>query len=496
MPNINVTLGDAGIRPVGEPSQATIGIAGTAPNAKTDGIFSKGGAIQYNKPFYLGGRQDAPGADLLGVETDGSVKTPSGTLYEVLNGIYAQGIVAVQMVIVEEGAAEANAFGATHYKAAPAAATDWAIISGKLNIGATYGSLSQPVKDSINALGPGDTIEFVSGNETYTLLVTASPSSGSTNNQIPVEYIGDAPASIADGALTLTITKDTFTRRNLLGSEADETGIYALLAADPKPKILCVGTDLANRIAGGNADKVSAGLVSLAEKLDGVAVLDGPNTTTADAIIAAGLYGSNAAYMIDPGINTADGNVLASPSVAGAIAVNDALNGFWTSPSGQVLEGVLGLQRAVSHGFTGSQAELLNNAGLATILQRGGFILSGNKNVGTDISYQFISIYRTTMAIKQAMQESMLWALNRNITARYFEVVTQSVQAYLDTLTAQGAITGGECYADPSLNTAASIKAGKVYINLDFSGSYPVDILNITITLTDKYIDQLLASVL
>ena len=90
---------DVGVRPVGIVPQSTIGVVGTAPNAKVNGAFGDGTAIRFNEPFYLTSRQDASDTDL----------GKDGTLPAVLNAIYRQGQASVQMVIVEEGADKAAA---------------------------------------------------------------------------------------------------------------------------------------------------------------------------------------------------------------------------------------------------------------------------------------------------------------------------------------------------------------------------------------------------
>ena len=92
-------------------------------------------------------------------------------------------------------------------------------------------------------------------------------------------------------------------RTNLLGTAADLTGVYALQGADPIPKVLCVGHDVATDRTGGNANTLASGLVEVAGNVRGIAVLDGPNDTQAAAITFAGDFDSARAYLVDPGVN-------------------------------------------------------------------------------------------------------------------------------------------------------------------------------------------------
>ncbi|MEI8631413.1 phage tail sheath C-terminal domain-containing protein [Vibrio sp. PP-XX7] len=62
-----------------------------------------------------------------------------------------------------------------------------------------------------------------------------------------------------------------------------------------------------------------------------------------------------------------------------------------------------------------------------------------------------------------------------NITKTYVENVTSGVNAYLRQLQAEGAILGGECWADDELNTPATIQKGIVYFDFDFCPPYPAE---------------------
>ena len=42
-------------------------------------------------------------------------------------------------------------------------------------------------------------------------------------------------------------------------------------------------------------------------------------------------------------------------------------------------------------------------------------------------------------------------------------------------LTAQGAILGLTCWADPDLNSPSQIEQGKVWFNVDFTPNYPAE---------------------
>ena len=490
-----------GVRPIDIVSPSIIGVVGTAPNAKVDGAFGDGTKVLYNEPYIITSRQEA---EDLGND---------GSLPVALNGIYRQGQMAVQMVIVPQSdSVSAKAavdlavteFSSVTTKSALDALSGsdvrWALLTESGNKYLAFDNLTSGDVTKLEAVVVGDkiTISVSGGSELKTYTVQAVYDS--TQVWIQVDSGADA-TGITDGtdydlevAAVEAADGEALTRANLAGMETDNTGVYALLAADPIPKILCVGSELANSRVGGNANVVAAALVEVAQKLRAIAVLDAPGTSNADAKEFAGDFDSAAAYLVDPGIITADGEVTASPSVAGLIAANDVRNGYWTSPSNQTLNGALGLRRAVSHGFDGSQADDLNDNHIAAIIRDGGFRLWGNETLSdTDPTYRFLPVARVANSIEDALQRSLKWAIDQNITTRLLENIAQSVNGFLAKLTAQGAITGGECYPDSTKNTVATVKGGEVYFNVEWSGSYPAQTLNLTLELSDRFLEAVLA---
>lgn len=496
----------AGVRPVDVVTPSLIGIVGTAPNAKSDGDFALSGSIRYNTPFYLTGRQDADSENL----------GAGGSLPTALNGIYAQGRSAVQMVIVEEATTgvaitaedfDVEEFDGSLTQAAVNALTGgdktWSLIrEGGRNYLAFKANIVDADKVILRSLEPGRVITaFQTGTSTVIDTFTIAAAYDETNNRIQVvegSFVGNAGTTfdLQTDAISAQDAADKATIRNLIGSEADGTGVYALLNADPKPKIFVCGHNLSIEDAGIAANPIHAALIAAAAKAMGIAVIDGPNTTMQEAVAYANNFGQPQAYMVDPGIVTADGDVLASPSIAGLISFNDLRRGYWTSPSNQVIQGVTATQRQVSSGFVGSQADVLNQAQIATVIKDGGYRLWGNENMAKpDASFRFLSIQRTADVIEESLRDSIQWAIDQNITVRFFENVVQSVNSFLAGLQAEGAITGGECFADSERNTEAAIKQGQVYFKIEWSGSYPAQTLNLTVSLTDRFLEALLAEI-
>jgi phage tail sheath protein FI len=279
-------------------------------------------------------------------------------------------------------------------------------------------------------------------------------------------------------------------------------GVHALAGAESvvgfAPRILSAPgfthqrpTDLANPVV--------AELVGLADRMRAVIIQDGPNTTDAAVIEAAGDNGSDRVYLVDPWhLVFAGGDIVAVPPssrVAGMIAKSDNEVGFWASPSNREIAGIVGLSRPIDFvlGDRASRANLLNEAKVATTIRQNGFRLWGNRTLSADAKFAFLSVRRTADVLNASLQRAHLWAIDRGITRTYVDDVTDSVNGFLRDLKAQGAILGGTCWADPDLNTPTAVANGKVYFNFDFSPVYPAEHITFRSILVNDYVEEVFA---
>lgn len=222
---------------------------------------------------------------------------------------------------------------------------------------------------------------------------------------------------------------------------------------------------------------VADALIAQAEKLRAVALIDGPNSTTAAAIAYRAQFDSSRAYLIDPWA-VADGDVVpVSPHVAGLIAKIDNERGFWHSPSNNPLLGIERPARPIDFGLgrVDSEANLLNEPGIATLVTEQGIRLWGNRTCSSDPKWVFLSVRRTADMIHESLLQAHLWAVDRAIGKAYVRDVQESVNAYLRHLKSVGAILGGRCWLDEELNTPANIAAGRVYFDFDFTPPAPAE---------------------
>ncbi len=276
------------------------------------------------------------------------------------------------------------------------------------------------------------------------------------------------------------------------------TGVHALAAAESvlgvAPKIL---------IAPGftNAAPVVGEMQSIADRLRAVIIADGLNINDIAGIGYKAVIANPRVYLVDPWVRVWDtatsSEVTEPPSarVAGVIAKSDAERGFWWSPSNRPIYGITGTTRPVDFtlGDATARANVLNENDVATIIQKDGFRLWGNRGTSAvDPKWMYLSVRRTADMINESLLRAHLWAVDRNITKTYIADVLEGVNGYLRHLVAQGAILGGTAYADPDLNTAAAIQAGQVYFDFDFTPPYPAEHITFQSHLVNDYIEEIL----
>ncbi|WP_444667185.1 phage tail sheath family protein [Cereibacter changlensis] len=241
----------------------------------------------------------------------------------------------------------------------------------------------------------------------------------------------------------------------------------------------------------------------MAARLRAVVIADGPNTTEADALTDRGKYGSDRLYIVDPAVRVWDVATSAyvtrpaSGYVAGALSAQDASRGFWWSPSNRILNGVAATARPISWAISDpdTEANRLNGGEVATIIRADGFRLWGNRSAATDPLWAFLPVRRTADMIYESIEGALVWAMDRPFSAQLLRDIRDSVAAYLATLKARGAILGGNVWIDPELNTEATLKAGKLFLDFDIEPPAPLEHLTLQARRNGDYYEELVTAV-
>ncbi len=489
---------DAGPRPIQTVRSSVIGLIGTAPNSQPEvkaalaiGVVGSNNALTFTSKLLgvLGNnislRIVNPGtnnATLAVTVVDRAITVSLAT-----NGSAAATTTATQLATAIAANAAANALVQVANTGASTGAGTVAALSTTFLTG------------GIDEAFPLNTPVLVAGSR----LEASKLGVGGTLPEA-LDSIFDQAGAVVVVVRVAVGADDAATRTNVIGGVNAGTGqyegVHAFLGAESRlgvvPRILIAPGFTHQRSGAANA--VVAELIGIAERLRAVIIADGPNTTDAAAITYANDFGSARVFLVDPWVLKVDATGATvqappSPCVAGLIAKSDNDRGFWWSPSNQTINGIVGTARAVDFtlGDANSRANLLNEAGVATIINQDGYRLWGNRSLSDDPKFAFLSVRRTADLINDSLLRTHLWAVDRNITRTYVEDVTEGVRAYLRFLTKLGAIIGGDCWADPDLNTPDQIAQGKVYFNFDFSAAYPAEHITFRSSLTNNYLTEI-----
>lgn len=243
-------------------------------------------------------------------------------------------------------------------------------------------------------------------------------------------------------------------------------------------------------------DGVGKALESMANKLRAVTYLDSVSMATAESVARRGQMYGGRVEILRPRIMVTDsvtGAVVSRPYSAAAAGHRiriDVQNGWWWSKSNQDVYGFVGLEQTDSFiiGDEMCVANQLNQANVSTIVMLGGFRHWGNRLCISDPQYRFESVRRSA----DALQDSIQLMVTKNYIDRPVDKALSislvgSINSYLRQEKTRGAINGGRAWPDPELNTAESLAAGKVYVNVAFAPKSPAEEIIITYSIDNTY---------
>lgn len=460
-----------GPRPVRTVKSAVIGIVGTAPNAQAGASASLSvGLIASNNALTFTAVAEGDAGNNIFINLVRPLENDAA-----LSVVLSELLITVNLATDSGGAVTSTA---AEVIAAIEADANISALVGVDNTGASDGSgvvdplVSTALAGGLDEAFPLNTPVLVAGSRTKAALLDTVGTGEGTLPQAFDDIFDQAGALVIVVRVAEGVDAAT-TKTNVIGVTAG-TGIKALLDAESvlgyEPKIL---------IAPGFSDDqaVATELDIVAGRLRAVVPIEGPSDDYAAAVAYAGNFGSKRLYLVDPAVKVWDTAVNAeaikpnSARVAGLIAQVDNDLGFWNSPSNKEIKGILGTERAIPFklGDVNSEANLLNEQNVATIIRQDGYKLWGNRTLSSDPKFAFLSVVRTDDLVADSLQRAHMWAVDKGITKTYVEDVIEGVDNYLRHLKAIGAIIGGRVWADEELNTPASLADGKVYIDYEFT---------------------------
>lgn len=278
------------------------------------------------------------------------------------------------------------------------------------------------------------------------------------------------------------------------------TGLKALLTAEAvtgvKPRILGV--------PGFDSLEVATALAPVCQKLRAFGYVSAWGCKTlSEAMLYRDNFSHRELMVIWPDFLTWDtatsttANAFTIARALGLRAKIDQEQGWHKTLSNVGVNGVTGISASVFWDLqeSGTDADLLNEAGVTTLVRKDGFRFWGNRTCSDDPLFLFENYTRTAQVIADTMAEAHMWAIDKPITATLIRDIIDGINAKFRELKTSGYIVDATCWFDESANDALSVKAGKLYIDYDYTPVPPLENLTLRQRITDKYLVNLVSSV-
>ncbi|MGQ8819004.1 phage tail sheath protein [Serratia sp. NA_13] len=293
------------------------------------------------------------------------------------------------------------------------------------------------------------------------------------------------------------------TTSNIIGG-ADENGKYtgmkALLAAQAelgvKPRILGV--------PGHDNLEVATALAGICQQLRAFGYISAYGCkTVSDAIKYRAGFSQRELMLIWPDFvnwNTTTNNsdiAYATARALGLRAKIDQETGWHKTLSNVGVNGVSGISASVFWDLqtVGTDADLLNQGCVTTLIRKDGFKFWGSRTCSDDPLFQFENYTRTAQVLADTMAEAHLWAVDRPVTPTLIRDMIDGIKAKFRELKSAGLIIDGDCWYDESANDKETLKAGKLFIDYDYTPVPPLEDLTLRQRITDRYLANFAASV-
>ncbi|MFJ5415312.1 phage tail sheath protein [Pectobacterium carotovorum] len=193
----------------------------------------------------------------------------------------------------------------------------------------------------------------------------------------------------------------------------------------------------------------------------------------------------------------ASATAYATARALGLRAKIDQETGWHKTLSNVGVNGVTGISASVYWDLQapGTDADLLNQAGVTTLVRKDGFRFWGNRTCSDDPLFLFENYTRTAQVLADTMAEAHMWAVDKPVTATLIKDIIEGIKAKFRELKSGGYIIDADCWYDDTANDKETLKAGKLYIDYDYTPVPPLENLTLRQRITDKYLVNLAASV-
>lgn len=301
---------------------------------------------------------------------------------------------------------------------------------------------------------------------------------------------------VADGEGADDAAKQADQISKLVGTvtaDGQYTGLKALLGAKAKlgvtPRILGV--------PGLDALPVANELVSIAQQLRAFAYVSAWECATKEEAVAyRDNFGAREVMVIWPEFetwSTTENATVIRPAVATALGMRAKLDeqvGWHKTISNIAANGVTGISKPVFWDLQNpaTDAGYLNENEVTTLIREGGFRFWGSRTCSEDPLFAFESATRTAQVLADTIAEAHMWAVDKPMHPSLVRDIIEGINAKFRELKQAGYIIDGQCWYDPASNEAATLSAGKLTIDYDYTPVPPLENLVFQQRITDSYL--------
>lgn len=292
------------------------------------------------------------------------------------------------------------------------------------------------------------------------------------------------------------------TTTNVIGTTLPNgkyTGMKALLAAQAvlgvKPRILgCPGLDTLD---------VATELAGIAQDLRAFAYVAAIGETKEAAVTYRDNFGQREVMVIFGDFtnwNTttnAASTLYATAKAMGLRAKIDEDIGWHKTLSNVPVNGVSGLTKDIFFDLQNpnTDAGYLNSNEVTCLIRNNGFRFWGSRTASADPLFAFENYTRTAQVLADTVAEAHLWAIDKPLHPTLVKDIIEGLNAKFRELRAQGYIIDANAWYDEEINTTATLKEGKLYIDYDYTPVPPLENLQFQQRITDRYLADFAAKI-
>lgn len=271
------------------------------------------------------------------------------------------------------------------------------------------------------------------------------------------------------------------------------TGMKALLAAKARvgmvPRILGV--------PGLDSLPVATALISIAQQLRAFAYVSAWDCKTKEEVVAyRENFGAREVMVIWPdflNFDTTTSKTAVAPAVARALGLRAKIDqevGWHKTLSNVAVNGVTGISADVFWDLQNpaTDANYLNSNEVTTLINEGGYRFWGSRTCSDDPLFAFENSTRTAQILADTIAEAHMWAVDKPMHASLVRDIVEGVNAKFRELISQGYLIGGSCWFPDDINDKDTLKAGKLYLDYDYTPVPPLEDLTLRQRITDRYL--------